>query len=335
MKQQLAALALLLAPACTSTGDYRDGLAPGQLDQVAGTYAVVSGGGGERHRIRERNGGLQVTTSEWIPTWGEWQADKERIQLQFSHVTRVDELRLRSEDAEEVIEAVAVHSYSPASDATSLDEAGRFVFFVDPRDGKTKLALGAEEEGLPIRKDDHLASCSYNGPFVLEEDLVLPDVSSSDAVYPGAGIPLEEGNASQIQGQYIATEDGEPRSKFDVAPAGEWITFKESSWKNGAWKPSSKDLGQFKFSHAAVVDKLTLVHGPYQDELLEGAVVHSYFPDLENMKQQLPWRILFLKHPRTGARYLTIQFEPMGGAFKVRTEVRRASLRRLFRAEED
>jgi hypothetical protein len=335
MKPQLTVLALLLAPACTNTANYRDGLAPGQLDQVAGTYAFVLGGGGERHRIRERNGGLQVTTSEWIPTWGEWQADKERINLQFSHVTRVDELRLGSKDVEAVIEAVVVHSYSPASDATSLGEAKRFVFFVDPRDGKTKLALGAEEEGLPIRRDDHLASCSYNGPFVLEEDLVLPKGSWSDAVYPDAGVPLEEGNAEQIAGQYIVTEDGEPRSKFDVVPAGDWITFKESSWKDGAWKPSTKDLGQFKFSHAAVVDKLTLSHGPYQDELLEGAVVHSYFPDLENMKQQLPWRILFVKHPRTGARYLTIQFEPMGAAFKVRTEVRRASLRRLFRAAED
>lgn len=335
MRTQLLGLALCLAPACTHNHRGGAGLSPGNLDQLTGTYVFLSGGDAVRHHVLEENGVLQLTTSVWNPTWGEWQERKERTDMQFSHVTEVDELQLRLRDEEQWIQGASVHSYFPLPDSISLDKPGRIVFFIDPSDGKKKMAMGAEEEGRIYATDDHLDTCRYNGPFLLEQDLVLPQESSKEVSTAGASAPLEEGNTSQIEGQYITMSNGKPRSRFVVTPEGEWITFKESSWKDGEWKASRKDLGMFKFSHAAVVDELTLLHGPYHEEVLEGALVHSYFPDIENLRQQLPWRILFLKHPQTGVRYLTIQFEPRGAAFRVRKQVRAATMRNLFELREE
>lgn len=117
----------------------------------------------------------------------------------------------------------------------------------------------------------------------------------------------EQSSAARLVAAAAGTYQNERGARFVLEPEESGLRIQEYKKVGDGWE-SGKDLGVFFYSHT---QSLTL--GPERQRTVEGV---SFFPDLEDFKQQIPWRMIFLLHPETGQpSMLMMAIEKPGAVF--------------------
>lgn len=114
----------------------------------------------------------------------------------------------------------------------------------------------------------------------------------------------EQSSAANWAAAAAGTYQNDREARFVLEPEESGLRIQEYKKVGDGWE-SGKDLGVFFYSHT---QSLTLMQ-----RAVEGV---SFFPDLEDFKQQIPWRIIFLLHPETGQpSMLVMALEKPGAVF--------------------
>lgn len=182
------------------------------------------------------------------------------------------------------------------------------------------LACSSTQEATPLGSDsarfaeaDHEFSRPSRGdgaavgPVSLAEPQEVGGgavVTADDGANGDSEGATEQSSAANWAAAAAGTYQNDREARFVLEPEESGLRIQEYKKVGDGWE-SGKDLGVFFYSHT---QSLTLMQ-----RAVEGV---SFFPDLEDFKQQIPWRIIFLLHPETGQpSMLVMALEKPGAVF--------------------